>query len=84
MPSLWPLSPQSLEGKVDRLCKSRPEAAHSLSHKRQEMMDSWRKVWIRAQKWYESLGLSPMLNGLPCLPRLQFSIHTLPFDSFFS
>nr|XP_048315627.1 spectrin beta chain, non-erythrocytic 5 [Myodes glareolus] len=48
---------ESLEGKVDHLCKSRPEASHSLSHKRQEMMDSWRKVWIRAQKWRESLDV---------------------------
>ncbi|CAO2579267.1 Spectrin beta chain, non-erythrocytic 5, partial [Lemmus lemmus] len=41
---------ESLEGKVDRLCKSSPEFAHRLSHKRQEMTDSWRKVWSRAQK----------------------------------
>ncbi|KAM7327506.1 hypothetical protein ACRRTK_013873 [Alexandromys fortis] len=34
---------ESLEGKVDRLCKSSPEVAHGLSHKRQEMMDSWQK-----------------------------------------
>lgn len=47
------------------------------------MMDSWQKVWSKAQKWYESLGLSPRLNGLPC-PHLQFSIHTLPFDLSFS
>ncbi|XP_049989135.1 spectrin beta chain, non-erythrocytic 5 [Alexandromys fortis] len=48
---------ESLEGKVDRLCKSSPEVAHGLSHKRQEMMDSWQKVWSRAQKWRESLDV---------------------------
>ncbi|CAH6788033.1 Sptbn5 [Phodopus roborovskii] len=63
---------ESLEGKVGRLCKRSPEVAHSLRHKQQEMMDSWWKVWSRAQKWRESLDvghkawkLQILLRGLP-------------------
>ncbi|XP_040602017.1 LOW QUALITY PROTEIN: spectrin beta chain, non-erythrocytic 5 [Mesocricetus auratus] len=48
---------ESLEGKVGHFLKRSPELAHSLSPKQQEMMDSWRKVWSRAQKWREALDV---------------------------
>ncbi|XP_060228154.1 spectrin beta chain, non-erythrocytic 5 [Meriones unguiculatus] len=58
---------ESLEGKASHLCKGSPEAAHSLSHKQQEMMDSWRKVWSRAHKWRESLAVGLEVQKLQTL-----------------
>ncbi|KAL1785833.1 spectrin beta chain, non-erythrocytic 5 [Sigmodon hispidus] len=46
---------ESLEGKVGHLCKRSPEVVQGLSHKLQEMMESWWKVRSRAQKWRGSL-----------------------------
>lgn len=38
---------------MGRLCRRNPRAAHSLSSKQQEMVDSWQRLLSRAQKWYE-------------------------------
>ncbi|XP_036040911.1 spectrin beta chain, non-erythrocytic 5 [Onychomys torridus] len=60
---------ESLEGKVDRLSKRSPEVAHSLSHKQQEMMDSWWKVWSRARNRRESLDVGHKVWKLQMLLR---------------
>lgn len=63
LPSLWPCLPlQSLEHKVGHLCQRRPGAAHGLSHKQREMMDSWWQLRTKAQKWYEPPGPPPSLT----------------------
>ncbi|XP_032336758.1 spectrin beta chain, non-erythrocytic 5 [Camelus ferus] len=46
---------EPLEREVGRLCQRSPGAAHSLSLKQQEMMDSWWQLRSRAQKRKESL-----------------------------
>uniref|UniRef100_A0A667H474 Spectrin beta, non-erythrocytic 5 n=1 Tax=Lynx canadensis TaxID=61383 RepID=A0A667H474_LYNCA len=46
---------ESLECEVGRLCQRSPGAAHSLSHKQREMMDSWWQLRSGAQKRKESL-----------------------------
>uniref|UniRef100_H0XEK4 Spectrin beta, non-erythrocytic 5 n=1 Tax=Otolemur garnettii TaxID=30611 RepID=H0XEK4_OTOGA len=47
-----------LEREVGRLCQRSLGAAHSLSHKQQKMMDSWRQLQSGMQKWRESLNAS--------------------------
>lgn len=74
---------ESLEGRIGWLCKESPEVAHSLRHKQQEMMDSWWKVWSKAQKWYEPVGLPPVPGSHACVwPLLspEFLYH-LPINS---
>ncbi|XP_049479925.1 spectrin beta chain, non-erythrocytic 5-like [Panthera uncia] len=46
---------ESLDCEVGRLCQRSPGAAHSLSHKQREMMDSWWQLRSGAQKRKESL-----------------------------
>ncbi|KAF5925525.1 hypothetical protein HPG69_001972 [Diceros bicornis minor] len=47
--------PRLLEREVGRLCQRSPGAAHSLSHKQREMLDSWWQLRSRARKWREFL-----------------------------
>uniref|UniRef100_A0A8C6D7R2 Spectrin beta, non-erythrocytic 5 n=1 Tax=Moschus moschiferus TaxID=68415 RepID=A0A8C6D7R2_MOSMO len=46
---------EPLEREAGRVCQRSPEVAHGLSHHQQEMMDSWRQLQNRIQKWKESL-----------------------------
>ncbi|KAF4017333.1 hypothetical protein G4228_009075 [Cervus hanglu yarkandensis] len=46
---------EPLEREAGRVCQRSPEVAHGLSHQQQEMMDSWRQLQSRIQKWKESL-----------------------------
>ncbi|KAF6133107.1 spectrin beta, non-erythrocytic 5 [Phyllostomus discolor] len=55
---------ESLDSKVGRLCQRSPQAAHSLSCKQQEMVDSWTQLRSRAQKRRESLDASHQAQKL--------------------
>ncbi|KAM7239689.1 hypothetical protein CapIbe_009184 [Capra ibex] len=46
---------EPLEHEAGQVCQRSPEMAHGLSHQQQEMMDSWRQLQSRIQKWKESL-----------------------------
>uniref|UniRef100_A0A8D2AM26 Spectrin beta, non-erythrocytic 5 n=1 Tax=Sciurus vulgaris TaxID=55149 RepID=A0A8D2AM26_SCIVU len=46
---------ESLEHKVGHLCQRSPGAVNSLSHKQQEMMDSWSQLQSRAHKCRKEL-----------------------------
>nr|KAF6487643.1 spectrin beta, non-erythrocytic 5 [Rousettus aegyptiacus] len=55
---------EPLEREVGRLCRRNPRAAHSLSSKQQEMVDSWQRLLSGAQKWRESLDASHQAQKL--------------------
>ncbi|XP_007933521.1 spectrin beta chain, non-erythrocytic 5 [Orycteropus afer afer] len=58
---------EPLEHKVVRLCQRSPGAAHSLSCKHREMMDSWRQLQSEAQKRKESLDASYQAQTLQAM-----------------
>ncbi|XP_053451516.1 spectrin beta chain, non-erythrocytic 5 [Nycticebus coucang] len=69
---------ESLEREVGHLCQRSPGAAHSLSHKQQEMMDSWWQLQSRMQKWRESLDASYQAQKLQAtLQELRLWAHRL-------
>ncbi|XP_058521995.1 spectrin beta chain, non-erythrocytic 5 [Ochotona princeps] len=55
---------ETLEHKVNRLCRSSSWAASSLSHKQQVMMESWRQLQNSTQKRREALDVLQQAQGL--------------------
>uniref|UniRef100_A0A8C8YBE4 Spectrin beta, non-erythrocytic 5 n=1 Tax=Panthera leo TaxID=9689 RepID=A0A8C8YBE4_PANLE len=60
---------ESLDYEVGRLCQRSPGAAHSLSHKQREMMDSWWQLRSGAQKRKESLDALHQAQKLQAMLR---------------
>ncbi|XP_076983663.1 spectrin beta chain, non-erythrocytic 5 [Tamandua tetradactyla] len=58
---------EHLEPEVSRLCQRRPGAAHGLRRRQREVMDGWRQLRSRAQKWRELLGASHQAQKLQAM-----------------
>ncbi|XP_061286842.1 spectrin beta chain, non-erythrocytic 5 isoform X2 [Bos javanicus] len=60
---------EPLDREAGRVCQRSPEVAHGLSHQQQEMMDSWRQLQSRIQKWKESLDALQQAQELQAVLR---------------